>query len=159
MSTSESSRRVTCSLGATGTSPRRTTAFANISGVISGLSDKSMSSSRSASRRFKSVLDNFEVVLLLTFGRFSYRDYSNDVCRLSMRDDNNAISEQAKRYETFLSIVETVVRYRGGLASEYRLTVFEVDPVFSEIRSAFPLVPSCCGSNCSYYLWWLRKVF
>jgi len=42
------------------TNPPRTIAFANISGMTSGLSDNLISSSRSTSTRFQSVLDTFE---------------------------------------------------------------------------------------------------
>lgn len=55
----------------------RTTARANISGVSSGFSERSISSSRSVSRRLQSVIDCLEECFLLTIRRFSRGHDSN----------------------------------------------------------------------------------
>lgn len=58
-------RGVSCFLRGIGLKFRRRTARANISGVTSGMSEKSISSSFMASSRFKSVFDFFVGVVLL----------------------------------------------------------------------------------------------
>src|SRR5262249_23407882 len=70
----------------TGLSPRRTMARANISGVNSGLSDRSISLSVVAFNRFQSERDFLEVIFFFIPCSFSGRDDANGVVRLRMNN-------------------------------------------------------------------------
>jgi len=121
--TSSSIRSVNCRFRGGGFSPRRTTALANISGVSSGLSDKSISSSRMASRRFQSVIDTLEEDFLLTACRFSCGNESNLPVSLGVRHGDDSVSQQPESDEAVFS------------------TVSEVDPMLTDVRLPLALVP------------------
>src|SRR5271157_1285733 len=103
---------VSCAFLGTGFRPRRTTARANISGVNSGVSEKSIWLSCSASTRFQSVRDfkvaDFFMLRCLPDGDDAYYFLSLDVC-----DNNHSLLEQAQGDEPGLAIINPVIQHRN----------------------------------------------
>src|SRR2546422_4849492 len=94
--TSLSIRTVNCFLRMTGLRPRRTTPRANISGVASGRSEKSISSSFMELIRFQSVSDFLIVDFFFTLRRLSERYYSANFVHFGMGNCHDLSSEQAQ---------------------------------------------------------------
>ncbi len=144
-STFTSSLSVTCCFLGMGFNPLRAMALANISGVISGCSDTSMSSSRKASRRSQSVWDFvgefFEVLLLLIFHRFSYRDNANCLAAVGMADRNYPAIKLPECQEALLTIILAGVFSRKRKTSEDFLAANKINSAFSDIREPLVLVP------------------
>jgi hypothetical protein len=153
-STSASMRNVTCRLGGTGCSPLRATARANRSGVNSGCSDRSMSSSRCASTLRQSVREVFEVEVLLTSGRFPDRNDSDEISGLRMGDGYYPPFQEAQRHEPVFFVGETIILNGERPSREYPLGADEINPVFSEIRPTLGVIPfkshSIIPTFCNY---------
>lgn len=145
-STSSSTRSVICAFFTTGFSPLRWMALANCSGVISGASDMSMSSSRIASTRFQSVSfpelrSVFEEEFLLIFGGLTNRDDTDEVRAFSVDNYGDVLIEQAERYQALFAIWKSSIFDREGFTVEDRFTSGEVDAVAANIETALFLVP------------------
>lgn len=143
---SSSMRNVICFLRGIGFNPRRATAFANCSGVISGDSDVSMSSSRMASSLFQSVwllwsCCFFEVLLLLIARRFSDRYDTDYIADFSVNNNDNAAFEKTQRNKASLRVLKTTIFNSVRHAPENALAIFKVDPVLAEILLPFVFVP------------------
>lgn len=117
--TSASRRSVTWSFLGRGCSPFRATALANISAVISGCSDTSISSSRKASIRFQSVWfvvrEFLEILLLLISRRFAYRNNADGVSAISMTDGNNPSIKQPEGQEAQFAIKD-ICKFSAALS-------------------------------------------
>src|SRR3712207_5524093 len=100
-----------------------------------------MSSSFSASTRFQSVCDLFEVAAFFIL-RSLPRGYDADnSVGLSMGDRDHAAVEQSERDETLLAVVGAVGADCDRHALEQFFDSDEVDPVLAHIRSALGLIP------------------
>src|SRR5258706_41153 len=97
-------RRVSCFFRAIGFRPRRTTARANISGVIIGMSEKSISSSFIACSRFQSVSDFFEVDDFLILMSLPSRNNSDRFVGFGVRKGHYYAIQQTQREKPSLSI-------------------------------------------------------
>lgn len=150
--TSSSIRNVSCRFRRGAFNPRRTTARANISGVSSGFSERSMSSSRSASRRCQSVIDRFEKCFLLTACRLSRGYDSNPLIGLGMRHRDQPALHQSDSDEALFTVSGARVLDGDRIAGEHRLAIGEVEPVLADVRLALLLVPFKLNNHCSYIL-------
>src|ERR1051325_7158363 len=102
-------RSVNCFLRGITLKFRRKTARANISGVASGLSERSISSSFMASMRFQSVCDFFEVLLFLIFHCLSKGYDSNNFICFGMDNRNDSAIQNPKRQHTSLAVIKAIV--------------------------------------------------
>lgn len=155
--TSSSSRRVSCRLRGGAFNPRRTMARANISGVSSGFSDRSMSSSRSASKRFQSVIDCLEECFLLTACRFSRRDDSDPLAGLCMHNRDHPALNQSEGDEALFPVVGPRVLDCNRVAVKDCGAVGEVEPMLTDVCQPLLFIPFELNAHCSYILS-LRKV-
>lgn len=130
-----------CCLSGIGFNPLRTMARANISGVTSGFSEKSMSVSLSASARVQSVFERFVVERLLTFACFSYRDDADRFGGLCVDNRDYTTFQQTERYKTLLSIVETIVFDGYGEIVEDRFAFHKVDAMLADVGEPLRFVP------------------
>jgi len=89
--------------------PRRTTPLANISGVTSGISDKSISASVMASRRLKSVPDFFKVAFFFILSCLSGRDDPEDVVFISVSHNDDAELQESKGDLAGFAIIKAFV--------------------------------------------------
>lgn len=149
---SASIRNVTCSLCVTGLSPRRTTARANISGVISGLSERSISWSSRASASSQSVCDGLEVDCLLITCRFSCRNKTYRSIFFGMHYRDNSIFNETKRDEAAFPVIESGVLSRNGVAPKHRFAVGKVDAALAEIGAPLSLIPYESYVHCNAIL-------
>ncbi len=144
-STFTSSLSVTCCFLGMGLNPLRAMALANISGVISGCSDTSISSSRKVSTRSQSVWDFvgefFEVLRLLIFRRFSYRNNANRFATVGVADRNYPVIKQSEGQETPLAIILAGVFRCKRKTSEDFLAVNKINSVTFDISESFLFIP------------------
>ncbi len=119
-------------LGGDRFNPRRTIAWANCSGVISGLSERSISSSSMASTRRQSVRGCLEVPFLLIACRFPNRDDSNPLFVFHVNDGYHPRLQQAKGDESLFSIVKAIIQDGNRVAIEDSFSS-------AEARSFIPL--------------------
>ncbi len=89
--------------------PLRTTALANFSGVTSGQSDRSISSSVIVSSRCQSVSDLLEIGFLLIFGCLSCRNNAYVVFTFCMNHCNNLSLKQTESHKPLFSVVKAIV--------------------------------------------------
>ncbi len=150
--TSSSIRRVSCRLRGGAFNPWRTTARANISGVSSGFSERSISSSRRASKRFQSVIDRFEECFSFTACRFSRGNDPNRLVGLGMHHREHPALHQSDGNEALFAVVGARVLDCDRIAAEHCLAISEVEPVLADVRLALFLVSFELGSYCSYNL-------
>jgi hypothetical protein len=114
-----------------------TTALANISGVSSGISDKSISSFFIVSRRSQSVCDFLEIVDLFIFCRFSSR-YDTDIfTTFCERYYDHQTSQDAKSDKSWFTIIETLIRDDDNIAIENLWDIDEINAKFFDIGGRF----------------------
>jgi len=132
----------------------RRTARANISGVASGMSEKSMSSSFIASIRFQSVSDFFVVDLFFILGSLSERYYPRNFICLSVGNSHDCSVEHAQREKANLAVIAPIVQKRKRVVKENSFDCEKVKSVLRKSRSALGFVPlkthSSVVTNCSY---------
>src|SRR5579859_2498473 len=145
---SGSMRSVICFFG-----PGQTIAFAKKSGPSSGLSERSIFSSRIASIRFQSVLDRLFVFFAFIAGGLSQGDDANRF-RIPLGEDNlhGASTDLTQSRPASFSVVLSGIGFCEKNAAEYFFRVGKVQSMFTDVRAILGLVPfqSHCNSKCSY---------
>lgn len=129
-STSLSTRKVSCVL-VRGLRPRRTIDLANISGVISGTSDRSISPSFILSRRAKSVRDLVEVGFFFIFGCLSGGDDTDNGFRFGMDDQDDMALEQPKRLIACFAIFKAITNHGDCIEFEYCWDIGKINALFT----------------------------
>src|ERR1700733_563635 len=112
-----------------------------------------MSSSRSESIRFQSVLDRLFVFALLFTICLSKRDNADGILRgCSECYKGDAPPNHANSHPSFLTVIFALVGTNEKEASKHIFRICEVEAVLSNIGSILCIVPlkRHCNSICSY---------
>jgi hypothetical protein len=116
-------------------------ARANISGVIAGLSDKSISSSFIAFNRAQSVRDFLEVADFFIMCCLSDGDDSNYFVGFSMSNDYHVLLEQCESDKAFFPVIEAVVSDCNRRTLEGRFDTNKINTVFDNVGLTFSFIP------------------
>jgi len=148
-------RIVSCLFRDMGFRPRLTMARANISGASSGVSEKSILRSWSASTRFQSVRDFLEVAGFFIPRCLSNRNDSDDFMGLGMRNDNHAAAQQTQSNEPRFTVIKPIIQDRNCCPGKNPFNPYEIDPMLLNVGLPLGFIPfkehvAIVATFCSY---------
>src|ERR1039458_1130377 len=112
------------------------------SGPSSGLSEKSISESRSASTRFQLVLDRFFVLFAFTMGCLSKRDDTNGLGSTFRKDhDGSAAANRADSNPAAFSVVFSHIGREEKDAAKHLFRIRQVETMFSNVLPVLVFIP------------------